>query len=548
MNRRSLAGLLLLAALLPMGCKKPPPPPVPTLVPTPTPMPAQDRLAYVSHGALYTVHTDGSAPTEVYSRPDLTLWFPSAAPSGTHFLCWASSADGSQNIARIEADGSRLTLLTDFIQHPRSEMKSLRLGNVPVYSHKGDRIAFSYNGDIWVMDADGTNLATVVSDHHSWSPSWSPDDRRLAYVNGNPSHTNVWVTDVDDRDTYQVTDLQDAWAGRPRFGQSGKVIYFVRSQKESDQVASVPAEVSEPLADSTPITKGDHFMGLELAPDLMKLVFVGSEDSGDSWDLYMANIDGSRLQRLTHSGMVQAPAWLHPALEPAPSALAAKPPAPAKALAKPAAAPASPAPSSGSSATAKALEPAKAPASVKAASDKAAAGSSSPAGLTSSAKAAPTASAAPSAKAAMPSSISPAAAASAPAQPAPAASAPKAAPAAAAKPGKAAPLKISVAVHFVDGGERIDPSSLPTLAKLAVRVKQYAGDQIRVQGPLDASALDPRFASATDRSLARAQSVRDWLSAQSGIPASGIDALPYTPPVLGQQDQGTGLRVIIQLR
>ena len=148
----------------------------------------------------------------------------------------------------------------------------------------------------------------------------------------------------------------------------------------------------------------------------------------------------------------------------------------------------------------------------------------------------------------MPSSISPAAAASAPAQPAPAASAPKAAPAAAAKPGKAAPLKISVAVHFVDGGERIDPSSLPTLAKLAVRVKQYAGDQIRVQGPLDASALDPRFASATDRSLARAQSVRDWLSAQSGIPASGIDALPYTPPVLGQQDQGTGLRVIIQLR
>jgi outer membrane protein OmpA-like peptidoglycan-associated protein len=466
-------------------------------------MPAQDRLAYVSHGSLYTVHTDGSAAVQVYARPDLTLWFPSAAPAGDNFLCWASRADGSQNVARIEADGSQLVLLTSFNQHPRSEMKSLRLGNVPVYSHKGDRIAFSFNGDIWIMDADGTNLTTLVADHHSWSPCWSPDDRRLTYVNGNFGHTNVWVTNIEDRDTYQVTDLQDAWAGRPRFGLNGKTIFFVRSQKESDQVASVPAEVSEPLADSTPITKGDHFMGLEFAPDLMKLVYVGSDD-GDSWDLYMADMDGSRPQRLTHNGTVQSPAWLHPTASVAPSV--AKPQAQ---IALPRKETVTAAPS-----LAAALPPAS-QAKVKTRS------------------ASPTAAALPRTPTAKASAKQPALLPTPPAAPAHA---------------KAAPLKISVAVHFAKGGEHIDESSLPTLAKLAARVKQYAGDLIRVQGPLDTSALDPRYASATDRSLARAQAVRNWLCTKSGIPPTGIDALPYTPPVLGQLDQGSGLKVIIQLK
>ncbi len=488
MNRRLAAALLLLAALLPMGCKKPPPPPLPTPVPTATPMPAQDRLAYVSHGALCTVHTDGSGASEVFARPDLTLWFPCAAPSGTHFLCWASRADGTQNVVRIEADGSQLTLLTGFNQHPRSEMKSLRLSNAPAYSHQGDRIAFSFNGDIWIMDADGTNLTTLVADHHSWAPSWSPDDRRLAYVNGNPGATNVWVTNIEDRDTYQVTDLQDAWAGRPRFGLNGKTLYFVRSQKESDQVASVPAEVGEPLADSTPITKGDHFMGLEFSPDLMRLVYVGSDDGGDSWDLYMANLDGSRPRRLTHSGTAQSPAWLHPAASIAAEipSVAPKPVAMAtvKTTPKPAASPAPGANPTSQSAGVSGASKAQAPAALPAKATQA----------------------------------------------------------------KAAPLKINVAIHFVASSERIDPVSLATLAKLAARVKQYAGDQVRVQGPLDTSALDPRYASAMDRSLARAKAVRDWLCAKSGIPTAGIVALPYTPPVLGQQDQGSGLKVIIQLK
>jgi outer membrane protein OmpA-like peptidoglycan-associated protein len=314
----------------------------------------------------------------------------------------------------------------------------------------------------------------------------------------------------------------------------------------------------------------------------MRLVYVGSDDSGDTWDLYIANIDGSHPARLTHNGTVQAPAWLHPSAALAPLAQAARPQGPAKP-------PAAPATGSKAAGSAKASpdKPATAKALTVNAADKAAApaaaapskASPAPASATAAAPAAPgkaspapasaTAAAPPASAKASPALASGAAqgspSGSAPTQPSTPASQsgtakPSALPAAAAAPApaaaaqaakpaaKAAPLKISVAVHFVDGGDRIDQASLPTLAKLATRVKQYAGDQIRVQGPLDASALDPRYASATDRSLARAQSVRDWLCAQCGIPASGVDALPYTPPVLGQQEQGSGLRVIIQLK
>ena len=94
----------------------------------------------------------------------------------------------------------------------------------------------------------------------------------------------------------------------------------------------------------------------------------------------------------------------------------------------------------------------------------------------------------------------------------------------------------------------IEAASLPALDKLVSRVKQYAGGQIRVQGPLDASPTEGRYPGPAERSKARAQAVANHLASKSNLPPSTIEALPYTPPVLGSPESGSGLKVLIQLK
>ena len=57
---------------------------------------------------------------------------------------------------------------------------------IPAWSPDGKRIAFdsqrSGNGDIYVMDVDGSNIVRLTSDSdvEEW-PAWSPDGRSIVY-------------------------------------------------------------------------------------------------------------------------------------------------------------------------------------------------------------------------------------------------------------------------------------------------------------------------------------------------------------------------------
>ena len=60
----------------------------------------------------------------------------------------------------------------------------------PAWSHDGQRLAFarsSYGGgvyqtwDIYVMDADGSNLVQITDGGYNVEPTWGPDDRTIAF-------------------------------------------------------------------------------------------------------------------------------------------------------------------------------------------------------------------------------------------------------------------------------------------------------------------------------------------------------------------------------
>jgi TolB protein len=131
----------------------------------------------------------------------------------------------------------------------------------PAWSPDGTRIAFACRqGDIWdicVANADGSGFQRVTDDPQSdLKPAWSPDGTRLAFTtDGN----RIVLIGADGTGRQEVTDgLDPSWS-----------------------------------------------------PDGTRLVFVGWGGTGNAYapGLYLINVDGSGLFRLTLDSSDRTPSW-----------------------------------------------------------------------------------------------------------------------------------------------------------------------------------------------------------------------------------------------
>ena len=64
----------------------------------------------------------------------------------------------------------------------------------PAISPDGKTIAFSYRGDIWLVDRDGGG-ARLLTSHagHERSPVWSPDGKEIAYAGDRNGNYDIFV-------------------------------------------------------------------------------------------------------------------------------------------------------------------------------------------------------------------------------------------------------------------------------------------------------------------------------------------------------------------
>lgn len=190
------------------------------------------------------------------------------------------------------------------------------------WSPDGARVAFACaigdeDRDIWVMDADGTNLANLTAAHpgrQEW-PSWSPalpGGSRIAYAQFVDGEPQIWTMAPDGSDPRRITAGLDA---QPAWSPDGTTIAFQRTG------AAIFGDIWAVDADGGNERQlvGAYLAGPQEAPawspDGRLLAFSSSHEVYGSGGplvrgVYTVWADGSRLARRTLPALDAAvPAW-----------------------------------------------------------------------------------------------------------------------------------------------------------------------------------------------------------------------------------------------
>jgi TolB protein len=164
----------------------------------------ESRRGINENDEIYVMDADGSHQKNI-SRNDVNDWSPAWAPN-EKWIAYSSEA-GALDIWRMRPDG-----------HDKTRLTTRGRDEYPTWSPDSTRIAFMRLGDIWTVQANGSDahaLRTTIEEE-GW-PAWSPSGDKIAYVVGYEGSRTIWVMNVDGSNAHSLTkpghdDMGVAWS------------------------------------------------------------------------------------------------------------------------------------------------------------------------------------------------------------------------------------------------------------------------------------------------------------------------------------------------
>jgi len=182
---------------------------------------------------IYIVNIDGTGLTNL-TETNLTEtradnfrcdWSPTS-----NSIAFGSTRDGNEEIYVMDADGTDVVRLTGDRAADQPDAPGADAN--PAWSPQGDRIAFESNrhtapgdlpnAEIYVMDADGTHQVrlTFLAGQDT-KPTWSPTGDRIAFHRRIAGHLQVFTMNPDGSDVTAITETifpEIFFSGFPSWG------------------------------------------------------------------------------------------------------------------------------------------------------------------------------------------------------------------------------------------------------------------------------------------------------------------------------------------
>ncbi len=239
---------------------------------------------------IFTMNPDGSKKRNLTrNRGDDPAW----SPDGQKIAFTRGVSDGpGYNIAIfvMNADGSR--------QHRVLHGRTGFIAS-PSWSPDGQEIVFvrqpgnAVNDfEIWVMNADGTNLRQLTSNtSDDFAPDWSGDGKQIVFVRGRIGKREIWIMNADGTGERRLT-RNAVTDDSPDWSRDHRRIVFSREQ-DLDRIWVMNADGSG----QRPVLRTRRGEGIEptWSPDGRRIVFVRDND------VWVMNADGTGQRQLTRN-------------------------------------------------------------------------------------------------------------------------------------------------------------------------------------------------------------------------------------------------------
>jgi Tol biopolymer transport system component len=251
------------------------------------------RPAGRCHEEIYVINADGTGLRRL-TRNAVFDGNPVWSPDGRRIAFVRDRDRQTANIFVMNADGSDQRRLTPNLRRrPWIEL---------AWSPDWKKIAFVASGghrgaaDIFVMNADGSGLRNATNTvTTSYDFAWSPDGRRIAYLEGSLGGAPLTVVNADGTGKQQLTGPLMVDLGSPSWSPDGRTLAFTG---RGGDIYVVHAEGSG----LRKLTAGPGWdVGARWSPDGRRILFLSSRDVHRETDLFVMNADGSGQRNLTHT-------------------------------------------------------------------------------------------------------------------------------------------------------------------------------------------------------------------------------------------------------